>query len=88
MGCSWSSVNTLTYGVLANPLLILVKYGVLASPEMKRGVPTLFIEIRGAKVHPSAAIFLLMKAMPRNCTIILRNTISNVQKSGNYKRVK
>ena len=54
--------------------------------EIKRGVPILLIEIRGAKVQPSGAIFLLMKAMRHNCTIILRNTKSNVQKSGNIRK--
>ena len=32
------------------------------------------------------AIFLLMKAMQRNCTTILRITKSNVQKSGNIRK--
>ena len=50
------------------------------------GVPTLLIEIRGAKVHPSGAIFVLMKAMRRNCATILWNTKSDVQKSGNIRK--
>ena len=54
--------------------------------EIKRAVPALLIEIRGAKVHPSGAIFLLMKTVRRNCATTLRNTKSNVQKSGNIRK--
>ena len=56
--------------------------------EIKRGVPTLLVEIGEAEVHPSGAIFLLMKAMQRNCTAIPWNTKSNVQKFGNIRKVK
>ena len=56
--------------------------------QIKKGVPTLLIEISGTKVHPSGAVFLLMKAMRRNCTTILRNTKSNVKKPETYKKVK
>ena len=54
--------------------------------EIKRGVPILLIEIRGAKVHHSGAIFLLMKTMRRNCTTILWIAKSIVQKSGNMRK--
>ena len=54
--------------------------------KIEKGVPTLLIEIRGAKVHRSGAIFLLMKAMPRNCTTILWDTKSDVQKYGNIRK--
>ena len=54
--------------------------------KQKTGVSTLLTEIREAKVHPSVAIFLLLKAMGRNCTTILRYTKSDVQKPENIRK--
>ena len=50
------------------------------------GVPTLLLEIGGQKFTPLGLYVLLRKAMRRNCTTILRNTESDVQKSGNIQK--
>ena len=54
--------------------------------KLKRGVPTLLLEIGGQKSTPLGLYILLRKAMRRNCTTILRNTKSDVQKSGNIRK--
>ena len=50
------------------------------------GVPTLLLEVGGQKSTPLGLYILLRKAMRRNCTTILRNTKSDLQKSGNIRK--
>ena len=50
------------------------------------GVPPLLLKIEGQKSTPLELYILLRKAMRRNCTTILRNTESDVQKSGNVRK--
>ena len=54
--------------------------------KLKRGVPTLLLEIGEQKSTPLGLCILLRKAIRRNCTTILRNTKSDVQKSGNLRK--
>ena len=54
--------------------------------EIKRWVPTILLEIGGHKSTPLGLYILLRKAVRRNCTTILRNTKSDVQKSGNIQK--
>ena len=54
--------------------------------KLKRGVPTLLLDIGGQKSTLLGLYILLRKAMWRNCTTILRNTKSDVQKSGNIRK--
>ena len=54
--------------------------------EIKKGGPQTSFRDRGGKSTPLGLYILLRKAMRRNCTTILRNTKSDVQKSGNIRK--
>ena len=54
--------------------------------KLKRGIPTLLLEIGGQMSTPLGLYILLRKATRRNCTTIFRNTKSDIQKSGNIRK--
>ena len=72
--------------ILVKVCTLVIQYMQTQEMKQKRGVPTLLLEIGGQKSTPLGLYILLKKAMRRNCTTILRNTKSDVQKSGNIRK--